>query len=403
MKNKHTLYHYLLLFILPAILLAGCETKQQHTGEEVASEQLTYTCPMHPQIVSLQPSTCPICAMSLVVFDRNNQDPFLTLGPEQILLANIQTTLIGGEGMNATRVLNGRLTVNEEAIEYISSRYPGRIENLYIRETGVQVKKGQALFSIYSEEIAALQQELLIAAAQFKAFPGNKTFEEIYTSAKQKLELYGIHKSQINAIETEGKINPVITVYATKGGMIADLLVTEGQYINEGMEVVRIENYEKLWVEAEVYPNEAAMIQKNMLVKAKFPSTGDSLYTVKIEFVSPELISGTQLGSIRGSVSNKNGWLTPGSQASIIIYAEDNIGSLSIPTNAIINEEKGSHVWIEFEEGKFEPRIVTTGITGGNMAEITSGIEAGDKLVINGAYLLYSEFILKKGAHPVTY
>jgi Cu(I)/Ag(I) efflux system membrane fusion protein len=67
----------------------------------------------------------------------------------------------------------------------------------------------------------------------------------------------------------------------------------------------------------------------------------------------------------------------------------------------VIRDAKGAHVWIETGTGKFEPRKVTTGIENFDAVEITKGLANGDKVVVTGAYLLYAEYMLKKGADPM--
>lgn len=400
-KNKNIINIFLLAIFLTSFLTffsCGTNNKEEESDTGIT---LSYTCPMHPQIISHTPSTCPVCGMDLVVFDKNNQDEFLTLGPEQILLANIQTMAIGKNGTDAVRILNGKISNNETAVKYISSRINGRIEELYVNEEGRIVKKGQPILKLYSEELAALQNELKISAEQIKAFPDNQRFKEIYEAAVHKLKLYGISENQINSIEENKNPQPFFTIHASESGTVTNLLVREGNYVSAGEEILRIEDFSTLWVEIEVYPNELEMIKKEMKIKAVFPATGDREYDIKIDFIAPEIIPGTQLTKIRGNIKNTDGLLLPGSQAKILLKGDVGKGNLIIPQNAIINESSGSHVWIEFEPGKFEAREVTTGITGNNTAEILSGLSEGDKLVISGAYLLYSEYILKRGKHPI--
>src|SRR5690606_34747768 len=186
-KNNNIINIFLLAIFLTSFLTlysCGPNNKEEESDTRIT---LSYTCPMHPQIISPTPSTCPVCGMDLVVFDKNNQDEFLTLGPEQILLANIQTMAIGKNGTDAVRILNGKISNNETAVKYISSRINGRIEELYVNEEGRIVKKGQPILKLYSEELAALQNELKISAEQIKAFPDNQRFKEIYEAAVHKL------------------------------------------------------------------------------------------------------------------------------------------------------------------------------------------------------------------------
>nr|WP_277749285.1 efflux RND transporter periplasmic adaptor subunit [Paracnuella aquatica] len=356
---------------------------------------------MHPQIVRNEPGTCPICGMDLVPFDKNNPDESLQLSESQQALANITTTTIGaGELSNFTQ-LNGRLAINPEATEYISSRVPGRIEVLFVKETGVPVSAGQPLYKIYSEQLATLQQEYLVASAQAAQFPGDKQFQQIFQASRQKLLLYDMTEAQLRQIITSQKTNPYVTYAAPISGVVAELSVTEGGYIGEGGTIMRLENYQNLWVEADVYPSETGNVKVGQKVKVVIPGWEDQPQNMTIQLISPALQTGSQVTQIRGTIPNPNHQWQPGLQAFVLLPSKSKGDTLTLPVDAVIREEKGMHVWIEEEKGKYVPRKVTTGMETPNQVEITSGLEAGDKVVITGAYLLYSEFILKKGKNPI--
>src|SRR5690606_14744752 len=144
------------VIIVFTLLLYSCGQDQ---GAEHTHEGQTYTCPMHPQVVQQQPGTCPLCGMDLVAFDKSNEEKFLILSRNQQLLANVSTVILGNSSFENQTYLNGRLLVNPEQTKYISSRIAGRIEQLHVKETGIQVIKGQPLYKIYSEQLQTLQNE----------------------------------------------------------------------------------------------------------------------------------------------------------------------------------------------------------------------------------------------------
>lgn len=388
-----------LALLAPSILIAACEEKQK--GIAVAAKTQTYTCPMHPQIVRNVPGTCPICGMDLVPFDKNNPDESLQLSESQEALANITTTTIGAGSLSSYTQLNGRLAINPESTEYVSSRVPGRIEVLFVKETGVQVRAGQPLYKIYSEQLATLQQEYLVASAQAAQFPEDKQFGQILQAARQKLLLYDMTDAQLRQIVTNQKTNPYVTYSAPISGVVAELAVMEGGYVGEGGTIMRLESYQNLWVEADVYPSEAGNVKVGQKVKVVIPGWEDQPQSMTVQFIMPALQTGSQVMQIRGAIANPNNQWQPGLQAFVMLPSSSKGNTLTLPVDAVIREEKGMHVWIEEEKGKYVPRKVTTGMETANQVEIISGLEKGDKVVVTGAYLLYSEFILKKGKNPV--
>lgn len=361
----------------------------------------TYTCPMHPQIVQNKPGSCPICGMDLVPFDKTNKDESLQLMPAQQALANITTVTIGSDELSAYRQLNARLAIDPQATEYVSSRVPGRIEVLYVKETGVAVRRGQPLYKIYSEQLASLQQEYLVALAQASEFPNDRNFQQILQGAKQKLVLYNMSEAEIRSIEVNRKTDPYVVYTAPLSGIVAELSTVEGQYVAEGGPVMRVESYSNLWVEADVYPSEAGLVRSGQQVRVIIPGWEDQPQTMTISFLNPSLQSGSQLIQIRGSIRNSNNQWQPGLQAYVLLPTKTADKALTLPVDAVIREEKGAHVWVETEKGKYVPRMVTTGMETFDRVEIIAGLEEGDKVVATGAYLLYSEYVLKKGKNPM--
>ncbi|SDJ74043.1 membrane fusion protein, Cu(I)/Ag(I) efflux system [Pedobacter sp. ok626] len=401
MERKLFIKRMAILAILPSIFIAACSNEKKPEAGAVKEKQQTFTCPMHPQIIKHEMGTCPICGMDLVPFEKNSDDKALKIDEKRQALANITTIVIGENILSGGKELNGRLTVNPEQSSYISSRIAGRIEQLYVRETGVKVSKGQPLYKLYSEQLATLQQEYLMAVAQEKQFQGDKIERQIVASAKQKLLLYGQSESQVQQLLKTQKKDPFVVFYAPESGVVAELSVTQGQYVTEGNPILRLEGYGQLWVEADVYPAEAAKIKQGQKVKVVVAGWEDQPQEITISFITPSLQSGTQLTQIRGSIPNPGNQWQPGLQANVFLPSGNKSKVLTLPVDAVIRDGKGMHVWIKTGKDSFEPRLVKTGTENDNQVEISEGLTNGDQVVVTGAYLLYSEYILKKGKNPV--
>jgi len=402
MKTKEFIKRLAIGLLVPALFFGGCsDTKNQGDKTEIVKKQ-TFTCPMHPQVVQDHMGTCPVCGMDLVPFEKNSAEAALHLDERQRSLANITTMAVGLKGFNTYKQLNGRLVVNPEKTEYISSRVSGRLDRLYVRQTGEKITKGQPLYQIYSEQLASLQQEYLLASEQAAQFPGDKTFGQILKSSRQKLSLYGQSEGQIKALQNSKKTNPNITFMAPENGTVAELSVTEGQYVSEGSPLMRLEGYQSLWVEADIYPAEAGSIKEGQQVKVVIPGWEDQPQLVTIKFMNPALQANSQLIQVRGAMPNPNNQWQPGLQANVFLPAESKGEVINLPLDAVIRDGKGAHVWIEKNKDKFEPQIVETGRENFDTIEIKEGLKVGDQVVITGTYLLYSEYILKKGKNPMS-
>lgn len=402
-RIKHSV---IILFILNLIVgIVGCSEEKKTEDKAAEKTQQTFTCPMHPQVIKHEMGTCPICAMDLVPFEKNSDDKSIKLDAQRQLLANIKTIRIGdgadSEGISNQSVLNGRLVIDPQQSNYISAKIAGRVEELFVRETGVAINKGQPLYKIYSEQLATLQQEYLMALAQQKQFAGDKLEQQLVSSAKQKLLLYGQTEAQLQKLSKTQQKNPYVTVFATQSGTVAELSITQGQYVAEGSPIMRLEGYGKLWVEADIYPNEMKQIKQGVELKVVVNGWEDQVQTMKVDFINPSLQAGTQLTQIRGSIANPNNQWQPGLQVKVMLASQGLTGGMNLPVDAVIRDGKGQHVWIKTGKDSFEPMKVSVGKANGNSINIASGIATGDEVVVTGAYLLYSEYVLKRGKHPL--
>lgn len=396
-KRMKTISSILYVFCLAIVTLStqSC-SDEKHQTESHASAQ-KYTCPMHPQVIQDVPGTCPICAMDLVPVSAVGNKGELVLSESQIQLANIKTTVLDAGSFNTSIVLNARIVSNPEFTDVISSRYAGRIEKLFVKETGVAVAKGQPLFQIYSEELQTLQQDYLLQVKQAAAFPEEKIYATLKEAAKNKLRLFGYSNSQIESLARGNKISPLVTVNATASGIVNTLSVSEGQYVAEGTPVLQLENLSKLWLEADVYPNEAESIKRGTLLQISVVGFPEINQTIKIDFITPQLEPGTQILKVRGSIQSRE-LLQPGMQATARLPKAVIAKAKALPLDAVIRDERGAHVWVKTGKNTFAPKMVKTGEEDANQIIIIEGLDGVQEVVVSGAYLLWSEFVLKKGS-----
>jgi Cu(I)/Ag(I) efflux system membrane fusion protein len=296
-------------------------------------------------------------------------------------------------------LLNGKLRADETQTEVISTRVPGRLDKLFIKETGVPINKGQVIYEIYSEQLLTFQQEFLLAREQANSID-NKRYQSYLQAAKKKLWLYGMTEAQINDLSDSKATNPRIQFVAPASGIITEIMVSEGRYVTEGTAIYRLEKLNKLWVEAELYPNEASLIKLADPVTIYVNGFENRPLESTVIFLSPEYRQGSQIFILRASISNPEYQFVPGMQAEIV-FEHSKKKALTLPADAVIREENGGHVYKKNGNGIFKAQMVTTGLEDFNKVEITGGIEEGDSIVVTGAYLLYSEIVLKKGANPM--
>ncbi len=393
----------ILIFIFVLLLFAGCadkEKKDEHSGHVKSEAATKYTCAMHPQIVQDKPGTCPICGMTLVEVSTLGQSNDLMLNDTQMRLANITTQRAGKKLVSETMLINGTLAVDEQRSEAISSRTSGRIEKLFVKDTGQPVAKGQPLYVLYSEVLLTLQQEYLLAKDQYESLgKTEKRYKSFLDAAMRKLQLYGLTQNQIDRLN-RNSMEPRIAFLSPSSGIVTQIEATEGQYVEEGTLLYRIEDISTLWVEAELYPNEASMVKRGDKITVNVNGFESVRVEAEITFLSPEFRSGTQILVMRAVINNPGLQFKPGQQVQVL-FTRGSREAIAIPVDAVIRDGKGSHVYVQSGRNTFRPRMVKTGLEGFEQVEITEGLTESDTVAVTGAYLLYSEIVLKKGSDPM--
>ena len=192
------------------------------------------------------------------------------------------------------------------------------------------------------------------------------------------------------ALAKRNQASPLVIVYASASGVVNEINVSEGQYISEGSPVLRLESYDRLWVEADVYPSEIDQVALGSQLKIIVNGLSDIAQNTKVDFISPALDPSTQRLTIRASIDMQaNVYLSTGNVSNVV----------SLPLESVIRDENGAYVWLKTDKNSFMYRKVIAGAEDANKIIITSGISGGEELVTRGAYLLHSELILKRGTN----
>jgi len=378
-----------------------------------ATAESYYTCSMHPQIHEDEPGDCPICGMDLIKVQHESATTTartIRLSAEQVRLGGIKVMRVGEKPAAPTAAnglaLTGRVVPNPENLTQISARVPGRIERLYVRNPGETVRAGAPLFALYSEELQKAQLDFLLASAQQRELSGadNIDYAPLVAAARNKLQLWGFTAAQQRQLLRAGKpLNPV-PYFSPKSGVVQEVALREGDYVQEGTPIFSLVDLSTVWVEAQLYATDAS-VRAGQAVTVTFPSLPGREVAGRVSFINPELAD-SKVTLVRVALPNPQRAYTPGLQAVVRLAPTSPktttaADALRVPMAAVLQEQAGSSLWVRLPNGSYENREVELGPQAGGQVEIRSHLTAGEEVVVGGAYLLHSEYILQKGASPL--
>ncbi|MGN6181902.1 MAG: efflux RND transporter periplasmic adaptor subunit [Mucilaginibacter sp.] len=388
--------------VLFGLLFPACQNHQT-TGQKAATikSEAYYTCSMHPHVHESHPGNCPICGMKLIRVEmtktNDQQAGRIVLTAAQMQLAEIQTYTVRPAYTGAQKTVTGTVAINENGTNELTARLTGRIQQLFIRSVGEQISKGQPVYTIYSEDLQEAEKEYLLAREQQqKLHNPDVDYKMLISAAENKLKLWGLTTAQIAKLAKSGQTQPTTTMLSTISGTVSDIGVHEGDYVTEGTTILKATQLNTVWVEAQLYPNEAGDYKIKDAVNVTFPDLGNNIIKGQVDFINPELSENSKVVLVRITVPNTGGLIKPGMQAYVSIGTGER--PLAIPNTAVIAGGKGNVVWVRNNDGSFSPKMVELGDGNNNYVEITSGLTNGEIVVTGGAYLLNSEAIFRNGS-----
>jgi len=440
MNSKLKITSFVLL--LAAVVVAGLfaadsSSKPDATNTVAASPGRTlYTCGMHPWIIEDHPGNCPICGMKLEPI-RKQADPFTASGKGKILY--YKSTMIPGEvsqypgkdsmGMDmvpvyanqvspansseitvdpvtiqemdvrTTPVVRGPLrrtirTVgyvdyDEPALADVTTKFKGWIEKLYADYTGQSVQRGEPLFTIYSPELYSAQVEYVEALST-----GDR---ELLQSARTKLKFFDISDAQIAELKKSRQPKKALAIDAPISGFVIEKNIVEGQMADAGMMLYRLANLDTVWVYAQVYEQDLPCVKLGQEATMTLSYLPGRTFHGRVTYIYPTVDEKTRTAKVRLEFENPDYSLKPGMFANVKLTAEVATSALLVPDSAVLRSGEKNTVFVALAGGKFDPRTVKLGLAAENdYDQVLSGLEAGERVVTSGEFMLDSESQLRE-------
>jgi Cu(I)/Ag(I) efflux system membrane fusion protein len=398
-----------------------------HATLEQASAREQYVCPMHPGVVREHPGACPICGMTLVkaqAADSGQRKPLfyrspmnaaqtspvptrdsmgmdylpvfeddaatsvqvegraaVTIDASKQQLIGLRTATVDRGPIGASLRLAARVSVDETRVRKVNVKVPGYVEHVFLDFVGKPIRKGQPLFSLYSPELLATENELLMAL---------KGDASLVAAARRKLELWDVPEGELQRLEKEGVAAKAITFVSPATGVVTKKELVEGARLEAGAMPYEVVDLSTVWVLAEVYETDLRFVEPGLPATLHLTAWPDRTYTGKVLFIDPVLDPRTRTARVRLDFANPRGELRPELFGEVTLErpARD---VLRVPTDALVQTGERDVVFVARGDGRFEPHLVQTGEAGRDFTEVREGLHEGEAVVTRASFLVDSE------------
>ncbi len=277
----------------------------------------------------------------------------------------------------------GYVKYDEEQLIHVHPRVSGWIDKLFVNATGDPVVKGEPLYNLYSPELVNAQEEYLLALKG-----GDPRLER---AAKNRMRALQFSPKWIKKLTSSKTIDQMVTFYAPQSGVVDNLNVREGYYVQPGTMILSVGGLDDVWIEAEVFERQSHWVTKNNPVEVSLEYLPNKRWQGVVDYIYPALDENNRTLRLRIRLKNSDHSLKPNMFARVTIDTQLGNPVLSIPKTALIRTANATRAVLSMGEGRFKSIDVEVGAMDDQWVEVLSGLNAGDLVVTSSQFLMDSE------------
>ena len=400
----------------------GRRHEAEPATENTHSRRILYWVdPMHPDYKSDRPGTAPDCGMALEpVYADSAATPgaSVPVPPGAVAIDPASQRLVGirvataekTSGTHSVRFL-GRVVPEDTRTYRINAGMDGFVRETFDDSVGEFVKKDQKLATSYVAETLSVASGFLAASAGMPGAvgkDGNRTVPYPGVVSKQgvssiqgytdRLRNLGLSEVQIREMAENHQLPETVDIVSPADGFILARNISAGQHFERAAEFYRIADLSQVWIVADVFGADAQDIRPGAVARVTLRDQRGS-FTARVSNALPQVDPETRVLKLRLEASNPGFALRPDMFVDVELPLSGSPG-LIVPQDAVIDSGQEQRVFVERSAGVFEPRRVQIGWRSGDRVEIVHGLTEGDRVVVEGTFLVDSESRLKSSAAP---
>lgn len=324
----------------------------------------------------------------------------VTIAPDRLQTIGVKFEEVTRRPLEKVIRTVGRVEIDERRLARVNLKFAGWIDELFVSAIGDHVMKGQMLFTIYSPDIVATQEEYLLALQSIREL-GQSEFPEVSRGAKDLLEatrrrfqLWDITPDHIRDLEQTGKVLRTLPMHSPITGTVIRMEARKGTYVSPGTELYMIADLSQIWIMGDIYEYELPFISVGQGATVTLSYDPGTKLHGHVGFIYPTLDPKTRTAKVRFELTNPGEKLKPDMYANVALKIP--LGTrLAVPRDAIIESGERQLIFIHHGAGKLEWRSVKLGVSAGDWVEVVEGLKVGDHIITSANFLIDSESQLK--------
>jgi Cu(I)/Ag(I) efflux system membrane fusion protein len=290
----------------------------------------------------------------------------------------------------------GTVGYDERGFTQVTVKTSGWVREVLVDSIGRPVRKGEPLFTLYSPDLLATQDEYLLAVktqAQLAASPlaeVKANAASLVASTRGRLRLWDVTDAQMATLDRRGTAEPVLTVYAPSSGIVLKREALPGKYVEPGTTLYEVADLSTVWISVDIYESEVAAVTLNQPASVTFAAYPGEIFRGNVSYIYPSLNTEARTVRVRLELPNPGLKLKPGMFGTVTVQT-DAVMTLVVPKEAVLDTGLRQLVFLDRGEGAYAPYPVKLGRRNQDDVEVLEGLKEGDRIVTSANFLLDAE------------
>ena len=325
------------------------------------------------------------------------------LTPEWMQSIGVKTGTVEYKQLSDDIRATGTVNIDERLLSYVQVRFPGYIRQVFANATYQYVRKGEPLFTIYSPDLVATQQEYLLARQNQKSLSASTVdgvasgADSLSAATEQRLEQWEVPPSEIAKLRETGKAITDLTINSPVAGYITERNALPNMYAEPSTRLYTVADLSRVWVYAQIFQNDVGRVKSGDVAQITVDSYPGRAFSGQIEEILPQVDMTTRTVRVRLAIANPGLKLKTGMFVNVDL--KTNMGrQLVIPASAVFQSGTRQLVFLNHGNGSLEPKEITTGARVGDDFIVLKGLQPHQSIVTSANFLIDSESQLQSAA-----